>query len=231
MKHGKRYRHAFEEKGRLNSPTLTEAVEFVKSQATAKFDETIEVSVRLGVDPKHADQMVRGTVVLPHGTGKEVRVLVFAKGEKIKEAEEAGAEFAGATELVEKVKGGFLDFDRVVATPDMMSEVGKLGRLLGPRGLMPNPKIGTVTFDVAKAVSDVKGGKIQFRVDRGGNLHVPVGRAGFEPPKLEENIRTFMAEVIRLRPAAAKGTYVRSFTLSSTMGPGIRLDPAEMIKA
>ncbi len=231
MKHGKRYRAALEERSKLTNPTLTEAIEFVKKHANAKFDETIEVSTRLGVDPKYADQMVRGTVVLPHGTGKKVRVLVFAKGEKIKEAEEAGADIVGAEDLVAKVKDGFLDFDRAIATPDMMSEVGKLGRLLGPRGLMPNPKAGTVTFDVAKAVKEVKGGKIEFRVDRGGNLHVPVGKASFETQKIEENIRAFMSEVLRLRPASAKGTYVKSVTISSTMGPGVRVDPSELTKA
>lgn len=230
MKHGKRYRRAQEEKVRLSSPSLTDAVGFVKGNATAKFNETVEVSLRLGVNPKHADQMVRGTVILPHGTGKEVRVLVFAKGEKIKEAQDAGADLTGAEDLVAKVKEGFLDFDRAIATPDMMSEVGKLGRLLGPRGLMPNPKTGTVTFDVAKAISEVKGGKIEFRVDRGGNLHVPVGKAEFEAPQLEENIRTFMNEVVRLRPSAAKGTYIKSFTVSSTMGAGVRVDPSVVVK-
>jgi large subunit ribosomal protein L1 len=230
MKHGKRYIRAQEEKTRLNSPSLTDAVGFIKRHATAKFNETIEVSLRLGVNPKHADQMVRGTVVLPHGTGKQVRVVVFAKGEKIKEAEDAGADLAGAEDLVEKVKDGFLDFDRAIATPDMMSEVGKLGRVLGPRGLMPNPKTGTVTFDVAKAINEVKGGKIEFRVDRGGNLHVPVGKAAFDAHQLEDNIRTFMTEVVRLRPSSAKGTYIRSFTVSSTMGPGVRVDPTVVVK-
>ncbi len=229
MKHGKRYSKATAARAKIESPSLADAVSFVKENAAAKFDETIEVAARLGVDPKHADQMVRGTVVLPHGTGKTVRVLVFAKGEKIAEAEEAGADFVGADEMVEKIKGGFLDFDRAVATPDMMSEVGKLGRLLGPRGLMPNPKTGTVTFDVAKAVTEVKGGKIEFRVDKGGNLHVPIGKASFDTSKLSENILAFMGEVMRLRPSAAKGTYVRSVTLSSTMGPGIRLDAAEVV--
>ncbi len=229
MKHGKRYDNALKERAKLNFLTLATEVDFVRTQAKAKFNETIELAVRLGVDPKHADQMVRGTVVLPHGTGKEVRVLVFAKGEKLQEAEEAGADFFGGEDLVKKVKDGFLDFDRVVATPDMMSEVGKLGRLLGPRGLMPNPKAGTVTFDVAKAVKEVKGGKIEFRVDRGGNLHVPVGKASFETPMLEENIRAFMGEVVRLRPSAAKGTYIRSITLSSTMGPGVRVDTSEAV--
>jgi large subunit ribosomal protein L1 len=228
MKHGKRFRAAIEAKTKLKAPTLTEAVEFVKRHATAKFDETVEISARLGVDPKYADQMVRGTVVLPHGTGKTVRVLVFAKGEKIKEAQEAGADLAGAEEVVEKVREGFLDFERAIATPDMMSEVGKLGRVLGPRGLMPNPKAGTVTFDVGKAVRDAKGGKIEFRVDKGGNLHVPVGKASFSPSQLEENIRVFLGEVARLRPAAAKGTYMRTVTLASTMGPGIRIDAGEV---
>ena len=231
MKYGKRYRAASDARTTLKSPSLTEAVDFVKDHAKAKFNETIEISARLGVDPKYADQMIRGTVVLPHGTGKQVRVLVFAKGEKVKEAEEAGADLVGADEIVEKVKGGFLDFDRAIATPDMMSQVGKLGRVLGPRGLMPNPKTGTVTFDVARAVAEVKGGKIEFRVDKGGNLHVPVGRASFDTHQLEENIRAFMTEVMRLRPAAAKGTYVRSVTVSSTMGTGVRLDPAELAKA
>ena len=228
MKHGNRYSQALEARAKLNAPELKDAVAFVREHAKAKFNETIELSARLGVDPKHADQMVRGTVVLPHGTGKQVRVLVFAKGEKISEAEAAGADEVGSDELVEKVRGGFLDFDRAIATPDMMSQVGKLGRILGPRGLMPNPKAGTVTFDVGKAVKDVKAGKIEFRVDRGGNLHVPVGKASFEAQQLEENIRAFMAEVIRLRPAAAKGTYIRNVTVSSTMGPGVRLDAADV---
>jgi large subunit ribosomal protein L1 len=230
MKYGKRFRAALEAKTKLKTPTVTEAVEFVKTNAKAKFDETVEIAARLGVDPKYADQMVRGTVVLPHGTGKTVRVLVFARGEKVKEAEEAGADIVGGEELVEKVAGGFLDFDRCVATPDMMGQVGKLGRVLGPRGLMPNPKIGTVTFDVAKAVQEVKGGKIEFRVDKGGNLQAPIGRASFDTHKLEENLRALMNEIMRLRPSAAKGTYLRSITISSTMGPGVRMDPAELTK-
>jgi large subunit ribosomal protein L1 len=230
MKHGKRYNQALEDRAKLGAtPTLGNVVEYVRTHAKAKFDETIELSARLGVDPKHADQMVRGTVVLPHGTGKQVRVLVFAKGEKIQEAEAAGADFVGAEDLAQKVKDGFLDFDRAIATPDMMSEVGKLGRVLGPRGLMPNPKAGTVTFDVGKAVGEVKGGKIEFRVDRGGNLHVPVGKASFEAEKLSENIQAFMAEVVRLRPSAAKGTYIKSVTVSSTMGPGVRVDVNEAV--
>jgi large subunit ribosomal protein L1 len=230
MKHGKRFRAALTAQTKLTSPTLTDAVEFVRKFATAKFDETVEISARLGVDPKYADQMVRGTVVLPHGTGKTVRVLVFAKGEKIREAEEAGADIAGAEDLVKKVTEGFIDFDRAIATPDMMAEVGKLGRVLGPRGLMPNPKAGTVTFDLAKAVKEVKGGKIEFRVDKGGNLHVPIGKASFDAPKLEENIRVFLTEVARLKPAAAKGAYLKTVTLSSTMGPGVRIDASEVVK-
>ncbi len=229
MKHGKRYVSAIEARSRLTQPTLLDAVSFVKENAKAKFDETIEVAARLGVDPKYADQMVRGTVVLPHGTGKSIRIAVFAKGEKIAEAQAAGADFAGADDLLEKVKGGFLDFDRCIATPDMMSEVGKLGRVLGPRGLMPNPKTGTVTFDVTKAVQEAKGGKIEFRVDKGGNLQVPVGKASFTVEKLAENVSAFLREMMRLRPAAVKGTYVRSLTLSSTMGPGVRLDISEVV--
>lgn len=228
MKHGKRYKNALETRTKLAAPDLTTAIEFIRSSAKAKFDETVELAARLGVDPKHADQMVRGTVTLPHGTGKTVRVAVFAKGEKAQEAEAAGADLVGAEDLVEQVQGGMLDFDRAIATPDMMGQVGKLGRVLGPRGLMPNPKTGTVTFDVAKAVQEVKAGKIQFRVDRGGNLHVPVGKASFETDKLVDNIKAFMTEVVRLRPSAAKGTYIRNITISSTMGPGIRLDVAEV---
>jgi large subunit ribosomal protein L1 len=230
MRHGKRFRAAIAAKTKLTAPSLAQAVEFVRQQATAKFDETVEISARLGVDPKYADQMVRGTVVLPHGTGKTVRVLVFAKGEKIREAEQAGADFAGAEDLCQKVAEGFLDFDRAIATPDMMAEVGKLGRVLGPRGLMPNPKAGTVTFDLVKAIKEVKGGKIEFRVDKGGNLHVPVGKASFGADMLEENIRVFLAEVARLKPAAAKGAYLKTVTLSSTMGPGVRIDASEVVK-
>lgn len=227
--HGKRYRTIAEEKTKTNGPLLlTDAVGFVKSNAKAKFDETIEIAVRLGVNPKYTDQMVRGTVVLPNGTGKAVRVLVLAKGEKVSEAEEAGADYVGADEYIDKIKEGWLDFDRVVATPDMMGSVGKLGRILGPRGLMPNPKTGTVTFDIAKAVEEVKGGKIQFKVDRGGNLHVPAGKASFEQEKLVENARAFLTEVVRLRPASAKGQYIKSVTVSSTMGPGVRVDLSDI---
>jgi large subunit ribosomal protein L1 len=226
---GKRIKKARDEAAKLKNAGLTEAVVFVKTHATAKFDETIEVAARLGVDPKHADQMVRGTVVLPHGTGRTVRVLVLAKGEKIKEAEGAGADFVGADDMIAKIKEGWLDYDQVITTPDMMGEVGKLGRILGPRGLMPNAKTGTVTFDLEKAVREAKGGKIEFRVDKAGNLHVAVGKASFAAEKIEENIRTFLAEVVRLKPPAAKGQYVKSLTVSSTMGVGIRLDPSAAI--
>jgi large subunit ribosomal protein L1 len=226
---GKRLKKTREDAGEVQGTDLTKVVGFVKEHATAKFDETIEVAARLGVDPKYADQMVRGTVVLPHGTGKTVRVLVLAKGEKIKEAEEAGADFVGTEDMIAKIREGWLDFDRVVTTPDMMGEVGKLGKILGPRGLMPNAKAGTVTFDVEKAVTESKAGKIEFRVDKAGNLHVPVGKASFTAEKIEENIRAFLAEVMRLKPAAAKGQYVKSITLSSTMGVGIRVDPATAV--
>jgi large subunit ribosomal protein L1 len=226
MKHGKRYRAAAEiaaRAGRVKS--LVEAVDLVKRTAGAKFDETIVVSSHLGVDPRHSDQLVRGTVVLPHGTGKSLRVLVLCKGEKEKEAQAAGADYIGSDEFVKKIQGGWLEVDAIVATPDLMGEVGKLGRVLGPRGLMPNPKSGTVTFDVTKAVKDLKAGKIEFRVDKGSNVHAPVGKASFTKENLLENARSFLRELLRARPAAAKGSYLRSLTLSSTMGPAITLDP------
>jgi large subunit ribosomal protein L1 len=226
---GKRLKKAREDAAKLKNAGIPEAVAFVKTHATAKFDETIEVAARLGVDPKHADQMVRGTVVLPHGTGKTVRVLVLAKGEKIKEAENAGADFVGADDMIAKIKEGWLDYDQVITTPDMMGEVGKLGRILGPRGLMPNAKTGTVTFDLERAVREAKAGKIEFRVDKAGNLHVAVGKASFTTEKIEENIRSFLAEVVRLKPPAAKGHYIKSLTVSSTMGVGIRLDPSTAV--
>jgi large subunit ribosomal protein L1 len=227
MQHGKKYRAAAElavKAGQIRN--LAEAVKLVKQTARAKFDETIVVSSHLGVDPRHSDQLVRGTVVLPHGTGKSLRVLVLARGEKVKEAEAAGADFAGAEEYVKKIQDGWLDIDAIVATPDLMGEVGKLGRVLGPRGLMPNPKSGTVTFDVAKAVKELKAGKIEFRVDKGSNVHAPVGKASFSEEKLLENTAMFLRELVRARPAATKGTYIKSLTLSATMGPGITLDPA-----
>lgn len=225
-KFGKRYRAASEVASKAGVVRqLADAVKLVKETARAKFDETIVISSHLGVDPRHSDQLVRGTVVLPHGTGKSLRVLVLAKGEKVKEAEAAGADHAGAEEYVKKIQEGWLDIDAIVATPDMMGEVGKLGRVLGPRGLMPNPKSGTVTFDVAKAVNELKAGKIEFRVDKGANIHAPVGKASFSEDKLLDNARAFLRELLRSKPTGAKGTYMKSLTISSTMGPGITLDP------
>lgn len=203
---------------------LEEAVKAVLAQPAAKFDESIDVAVKLGVDPRHADQMVRGSISLPHGTGKTVRVAVFARGPKADEAEKAGADIVGAEDLVEKVQGGFMDFDRVVATPDMMAQVGKLGRILGPRGLMPNPKLGTVTMDVAKAVQDIKSGQIEVRVDKGGVIHAPVGRRSFDAGKLVENIQTLLAELNRMKPASAKGRYMQRLYIASTMGASVRVD-------
>lgn len=203
---------------------LREAVAVVKNAASAKFDETVELALKLGVDPRQADQMVRGTTSLPHGTGKTVRVLVFAKGEKVAEAKDAGADFVGAEEMIEKVKGGWLDFDATIATPDMMSNVGKLGRVLGPRGLMPSPKSGTVTFDVDKAVKEIKAGKIEFRVDKNANIHVPIAKVSFAEEQIYENAVAVFEAILRAKPSAAKGQYLRVATLSSTMGPGVRLD-------
>jgi large subunit ribosomal protein L1 len=222
-KQGKKFREAQARVPRTQDFQPTEALGLVKDLSFAKFDETVEVAVRLGVDPRHADQIVRGTVVLPHGTGKTARVLVIAQGDKAREAEEAGADYVG-TEFVPKIKEGWLDFDFVVATPDMMGQVGQLGRILGPRGLMPTPKAGTVTFDVARAVREIKAGKIEFRVDRTGNVHAPIGKVSFEPNKLEENLNAFMDTIIRAKPSAAKGQYVRRVTVSSTMGPGVAVD-------
>ena len=204
---------------------LVEAVKMVKERAKAKFDETIEIAMNLGVDPKHADQMVRGVVTLPNGTGRSVRVGVFARGPKADEAKAAGADVVGAEDLVEKIQGGFMDFDSTIATPDLMGQVGRLGKVLGPRGLMPNPKLGTVTFDVARAVREVKAGKVEFRVDKAGNVHVPVGKKSFQEPHLIANALALLEAIVRAKPAAAKGQYLRSVTLSSTMGPGIHLDP------
>jgi large subunit ribosomal protein L1 len=223
-KHGKKFREAQSRVPQDSSYAPAEAVSLVKELSFAKFDETVEAAVRLGVDPRHADQIVRGAVVLPHGTGKTARVLVIAQGDKAREAEEAGADFVG-TEYVQRIKDGWLDFDVVVASPDMMGQVGQLGRILGPRGLMPTPKAGTVTVDVSRAVREIKAGKIEFRVDRTGNVHVPIGKVSFEPAKLEENLNAFMDTVIRAKPGAAKGTYVRALTVSSTMGPGVPVDP------
>lgn len=206
--------------------SLEEACALVKGASFAKFDESVDLAVRLGVNPRHADQMVRGAIVLPHGIGKEKRVLVFAKGEKAAAAEAAGADMVGADELVKKVQEGFLDFDTVVATPDMMGQVGRLGRVLGPRGLMPNPKVGTVTMDVEKAVREAKAGKIEFRVEKAGIVHAPVGKRNFEPGKLRDNAQALLGALIKAKPSTAKGTYLRSISLSSTMGPGIKIDPA-----
>jgi large subunit ribosomal protein L1 len=222
-KHGKNY-NAAAERIEDRPYELGEAVQLVKDSAKAKFDETMEIALRLGVDPRHADQMVRGTLVLPHGTGRTLRVLVFAQGEKVKEAEEAGADYVGAEDLAKKIEGGWVDFDAVVSTPDMMKVAGKLGRVLGPRGLMPNPKTGTVTFDVAEAVAEIKAGKIEFRVDRTGNVHAPIGKVSFDLEKLVTNMDALMREITRLKPSASKGRYVRSVTVSSTMGPGVSID-------
>ncbi|HEY4378061.1 MAG TPA: 50S ribosomal protein L1 [Acidimicrobiales bacterium] len=225
MKRSKAYRKADELIEAEHLYTPAQAVELARKTSTTKFDPTVEVALRLGVDPRKADQMVRGTVNLPNGTGKTARVLVFATGDRAAAAEAAGADIVGSDELIERVQGGFLDFDAVVATPDMMGKVGRLGRVLGPRGLMPNPKTGTVTPDVARAVSDIKGGKIEFRVDRHGNLHFIIGKASFPDRALLENYAAAIDEVIRLKPAAAKGRYLRKITFTTTMGPGIPVDP------
>jgi large subunit ribosomal protein L1 len=211
--------------------SVEEACALLKQAKFAKFDETVDLAVRLGVNPKHADQMVRGAIVLPHGTGKSVRVLVFAKGEKEREAREAGADFSGSDDLVAKVSEGFLDFDRVIATPDMMGAVGKLGRVLGPRGLMPNPKVGTVTFDVVAAVRDAKGGKIEYRVEKAGIVHARIGKVSFNEQALTDNAKALIGALVRQKPSTAKGSYLRSITVSSTMGPGIKIDPAHFISA
>jgi large subunit ribosomal protein L1 len=204
---------------------LTEAIGLLKEVKATKFDETVEVALRLGVDPRKADQMVRGTCALPHGLGKEVRVLVFAKGEKVKEAEDAGADLVGGEEFAQQIQGGWLEFDRCVATPDMMAVVGKIGKILGPRGLMPNPKVGTVTFDVEAVVQSIKSGQVEFRVDKSGNLQAPVGKISFDPEKLEENVSALLDAVKRLKPSTSKGIYLRGCTLSSSMGPGLKVDP------
>lgn len=229
MKKGKRYAEAAKLVNRANLYEVEEAVELVKKSASAKFDETVEAHIRLGVDGRHADQQVRGAVVLPHGTGKKVRVLVFAKGDKVAEAEAAGAEFVGGDELVPKIQNeGWLDFDVVVATPDMMGVVGRLGRVLGPKGLMPNPKAGTVTMDVTKAVQDIKAGKIEYRLDKTNIIHVPIGKASFSNEQLADNFHTLIGAINKAKPAAAKGQYLKSVTLSSTMGPGVRLNTVKI---
>jgi large subunit ribosomal protein L1 len=229
MARSKRYKAGLEQIDRNRLYTVADAFGVIDAMPAAKFDESVDIAVRLGVNPKHADQMVRGALVLPHGVGKTVRVLVFARGEKVAEAESNGADFVGGEDLVAKVAGGWLDFDTVIATPDMMGQVGKLGRVLGPRGLMPNPKVGTVTFDVAKAVREAKAGKVEFRVEKAGIVHVPVGKVSFDPTKLNDNVKALMQALVKAKPSTAKGQYLRSITLSSTMGPGIRVDPQVFI--
>ena len=225
MKPGKKRGAALQKPDRSRRYKLSEAVSLVKELAFANFDESVDVAVRLGVDPKHADQMVRGAVVLPHGTGKTNRVLVFAKGEKVTEAEAAGADYVGGDDFVAKITEGWLDFDSVIATPDMMGQVGRLGRILGPRGLMPNPKVGTVTFDLDKAVREAKAGKVEFRAEKAGIVHAQVGKKSFGESELAGNVRSLVGALVKAKPPAAKGTYLRRITLSSTMGPGIKIDP------
>jgi large subunit ribosomal protein L1 len=227
-KTAKKLKEALAKVDRTKNYGLDEAIELVKSAKFAKFDESVDVAVRLGVDPRHADQMVRGAVVLPNGLGKDVRVLVFAKGEKEKEARDAGADHVGAEDLVAKIQEGWFDFDTAIATPDMMGVVGKIGKLLGPRGLMPNPKVGTVTFDVGRAIKESKSGKVEFRVEKAGIVHAPVGKVSFEVDKLKENIVALVDALIKAKPVAAKGTYLKKICVSSTMGPGVRVDVAEV---
>ncbi|EPR43741.1 ribosomal protein L1 [Desulfovibrio sp. X2] len=229
-KHGKKYRNAAEGVDGANKLTVEEAVRLACEKAFAKFDENVDIAMNLGVDPKYSDQMVRGACTLPNGLGKTVRVAVFCKGEKQAEAKAAGADVVGAEDLVEKIQGGWLDFDKAVATPDMMAQVGKIGRLLGPRGLMPNAKTGTVTFDVANAVQEVKAGKVEFKVDKAGVLHAPLGKVSFGPEKILENLKTLADTVMRLKPSAAKGTYIKACAVSTTMGPGLRVDPLSVRK-
>ena len=225
---GKKLENAESKVERTKEYPLEEAVSLVKDNSYTKFDETVDMAINLGVDPKKSDQMVRGTVVLPHGTGKQVRVLVFAKGEKEKEAGEAGADYVGAEDLVEKIQKGWLEFDKAVATPDIMGLVGKLGKVLGPRGLMPNPKLGTVTFDITKAVKEIKSGKVEYKVEKAGIVHVTVGKISFDKEKLVENAMAVLKSVIRAKPASAKGKYIRKITMSSTMGPGVKIDIAKV---
>jgi len=228
FKRGKSYLESKQKVERGKRHTLKEAVDLVVATSRTKFDETVDAAIRLGVNPAHDDQMVRGSVVLPNGLGKSVRVLVFAKGEKEKEAVDAGADIIGTDDVVERIKNGWLEFDRVVATPDMMGSVGKLGKILGPRGLMPNPKVGTVTFDVAKAVNELKAGKVEFRVEKAGIVHSPVGKVSFGAEKLLENVTALIETIIKLKPASSKGTYLKSISISTTMGPGIKVDPLEV---
>lgn len=228
-KRGKKYSDAVKLVDRLKAYPVEEAIDLAKKTNFAKFDATVEAAFRLGVDPKKADQQIRGAVVLPNGTGKTQRVLVFAKGEKVKEAEAAGADYVGDADFINKINQGWFEFDVIVATPDMMGEVGKLGRVLGPKGLMPNPKTGTVTFDVAKAVNEIKAGKVEYRVDKAGNIHVPIGKVSFENEKLVENFNTIFETMMKVKPAAAKGTYMKNVTVSTTMGPGVKVDPSSAV--
>lgn len=227
-KKGKKYREALAKIDRTKRYTFEEAVKLALENAYANFDETVDVAVVLGVDPRHADQMVRGSVVLPHGTGKSARVVVFAKGDKAKEAESAGADYVGAEDLIKKIQDGWLDFDKAVATPDMMPLVGRIGKILGPRGLMPSAKTGTVTFDVARAVKEIKAGKVDFKVDRAGVVHVPLGKVSFGEKKILENMAAFFDALLRAKPSAVKGQYIKNITISTTMGPGIKVDPADV---
>ena len=228
MKRGKNYSKA-KEKIANKTCSLFEAIQSLKANAFAKFDETVELSVRLGVDPRHADQIIRGTLLLPHGTGKKIRVLVLTKGEKAKEAQDAGADMVGGDDYIEKISQGWADVDVIVATPDMMGSVGKLGKILGPKGLMPNPKSGTVTFEVGKAVREIKAGRVEYRVDKSGNIGVPIGKVSFSEDSLLANAKTFLNAIVRARPASAKGTYLKNASMSSTMGPGIKLDTQEIL--
>lgn len=228
MKHGKNWNSVRAKLDKTRVYPVAEAIDFLKNGSTVKFDETLEIAVQLGVDPRKGDQMVRGAVVLPHGLGKTVKVLAFAQGEKAGEAQEAGADYVGAEDMGEKIMGGWFEFDAAVATPDMMKVVGKLGKILGPRGLMPNPKVGTVTMEIGKAITELKKGKVSFRVDKGAIVHAPLGKLSFDAAKLQENTRAFMDGIVKARPSAAKGQYIKKVTLSSTMGQGVRIDPAEL---
>jgi large subunit ribosomal protein L1 len=223
-KHGKKYRNAVDKYDIAKAYPLDEGIKLALQSAIAKFDETVDIAINLGVDPKYSDQMVRGAVSLPHGLGKTVRIAAFCKGDKQAEAKEAGADFVGDDDLVEQVKGGFLDFDKAVATPDMMAKVGQIGRILGPRGLMPNAKTGTVTFDIGQAINELKAGKVEFKVDKAGVLHAPLGKVSFGPDKIFDNLRTLVDTVIRMKPSASKGTYVKAMAVATTMGPGVKID-------
>lgn len=229
-KHGKKYRSAVEGIDNAQRVAVEDGVKLAVEKAFAKFDETVDIALNLGVDPKYSDQMIRGAVSLPNGLGKDVRVVAFCKGEKEAEAKDAGADFAGAEDLVEKIQGGWMEFDKAVATPDMMALVGKIGRVLGPRGMMPNAKTGTVTFEIGKAVSEMKAGKVEFKVDKAGVLHAPIGKVSFGPEKLMENLRTLLDTVMRLKPSSAKGTYMKALAIATTMGPGIKVDPVTIKK-